>query len=209
MTRSPLAALAAVAMSVSILPAACAQENEAAPPPALEGAPSDEDNALDNPFTFEGLMTAERLGSLIERIDPNAQKNGNSYLFTVQDRQLQVVYDEAADRMRILTPIIPIEDLPDGLYERLLQANFDAVLDARYAIANGGIWSVFIHRLSSLTDEDFISGVAQTAIAAQTFGTSYTSGAFVFGGGDSAEINRELNEQLRQAIEGAEDDRGI
>ena len=92
---------------------------------------------------------------------------------------------------------------------RMLQANFDAVLDSRYAVAGGNVWSVFIHRLSSLTSEDLISGVAQTAVAADTFGTSFTSGAVVFGGGDSSGIHRDLEERLRQAIGSSQDDRGI
>ena len=154
-------------------------------------------------------MTPERLGELVGQVDPEAQVLGNGYVLTVQERSLRVVYDERADRMRVITPIIPATDLPDGLLLRILQANFDSALDARYAVGSGMIWSSFVHRLSSLTDEDFISGIAQTAVAAETFGTTFSSGAFVFGGGDSADINEELLERLREAIEDGEDDRGI
>ena len=154
-------------------------------------------------------MTPERLGALVQRVDPNAREAGNGFILKVQDRDLRVVFDENADRMRIITPIIPAADLPDGLLQRMLQANFDSVLDTRYAIGSGNVWASFVHRLSSLTDEDFISGLAQTAVAADTFGTSFSSGAVVFGGGDSTGINQELLERLQQAIQDGEDDRGI
>ena len=81
----------------------------------------------------------------------------------------------------------------------MMQANYDAVLDVRYAMANDIIWAVFIHPLSSLTQKEFLSGVAQAVTAAETFGTSYTSGAFVFGGGDSSSIHEDLLKELEKA----------
>ena len=154
-------------------------------------------------------MTPERLGELVELVDPDAERAGNGYIFKVQDRDLRLVYDENADRMRVITPIIPASDLPEELLERMLQANFDAVLDSRYAIGGGMVWSVFIHRLSSLTDEDLISGIAQAAIAADTFGTTFTSGAVVFGGGDTSEIHRDLERRLEEVLRSENQDRGI
>ena len=61
---------------------------------------------------------------------------------------------------------------------------------------------MFIHPLGSLTQEDFLSGVAQVVTAAETFGASYTSGAVVFGGGDSNEIHKDLLDQLEKAAGG-------
>jgi len=182
---------------------ACAQEGDGGPIP-----PTTQEDTQ-NPAT-KGQMSAERLGFLIERVDPNAQQLGNGYVFTIEERALRVVYDENADRMRIITPLAEANELPEGLLLRMMQANFDAVLDSRYAVGSGMVWSVFIHRLSTLTDDDFLSGIAQTAVAAETFGTTFTSGAFVFGGGDSADLNDRLLDSLRDAIENAEEeDRGI
>jgi len=155
----------------------------------------------------QGDMTGDRLGVLIKRIDPNAVVRENGYVFMVNDRALNVVYDETADRMRILTAIVATEGIPPELLMRTLQANFDAVLDARYAVGNGQLWSVFVHPLSTLTDRDFLSGIAQTSVAAQTFGTTFTSGVFVFGGGDTANLHEDLLRQLEGASRG--DDRGI
>jgi hypothetical protein len=196
MSRLLLALSGVLAFSVfAHPPSALAQQD--LPPPALE-------TPLEN---IPGTMTGERLGELVNRIDPNAVAQGNGYVFTVNERAMNVIYDEAADRMRVLTGIVPTDGIPAELLMRTLQANFDAALDARYAVGNGQLWSVFVHPLSSLTERDFLSGIAQTAVAAQTFGTTFTSGVFVFGGGDTADLHEDLLRQLEEASRG--DDRGI
>jgi len=70
------------------------------------------------------------------------------------------------------------------------------VLDARYCIANGVLWSAFIHQLSILTDEELLSGLAQALTAAASFGTTYSSGALIFRGGDSSEQQRKFYESI-------------
>jgi hypothetical protein len=85
----------------------------------------------------------------------------------------------------------------DRLY-RIMQANFDSALDARYSIAQGVLWSAFIHPLSALSDHQFIDGLAQTVNLAATYGTTYSSGALVFSQGDS---RGEQNKHYQQIIE--------
>lgn len=101
--------------------------------------------------------------------------------------------------MRALTPIAPAELMNEAILKRMAQANYDAVLDARYAIADKLVWSVFIHSLDTLQQEELISGIAQVVTAAETFGTTFTSGAMVFGGGDSNEIHNDLIKKLQDA----------
>lgn len=217
MIRLTAALMGSLLFALAIAPTAGAQDEFPEPPPPLEGVEDIEEfipegtfPQLESPFAGrDGEMTGERLGDLIKRVDPSSRKLGNGYMFKIEDRDMRIVYDERADRMRIITPIIPVSNLPEGLLLRMLQANFDSALDARYAVGSGNVWSSFVHRLSSLTDEDFISGVSQTAVAANTFGSTFSSGAVVFGGGDSQGLNDELVERLRQAIEDGEDDRGI
>jgi hypothetical protein len=45
-----------------------------------------------------------------------------------------------------------------------------------------------------LETEQLISGIAQTVTLAQTFGDSYSSGAVMFGGGDTRGLIQELLE---------------
>lgn len=94
----------------------------------------------------------------------------------------------------------PESALDAGLMRRLLQANFDSALDARYAIANKLIWGVFIHPLSPLDNEQFASALVQVLNVATSFGTSFSSGQLTFGAGDSIEENRKLMEELRKLL---------
>jgi len=129
-------------------------------------------------------MTGERLKGVIKKLDELAVFNGNSANFSMNALDLIVVYDEAANRMRIMAPIAKVEGIPQAVLMRMLQANYNRVLDARYAVAEGHIWALFLHPLSTLTEEDFISAAAQTAAAADNFGHSYSSGRVMFRGGD-------------------------
>jgi len=146
-------------------------------------------------------MSAASLKELIKKFDEDALTEGNAVQFELRERDLLLVYDESADRMRVITPIVNAALADEALMARMLQANYDAVLDARYAVANDLIWAVYIHKLSSVTQDDFLSGVAQVVSAAETFGTSFTSGAMVFGGGDTSGIHEDLLKQLEEAAE--------
>ena len=86
--------------------------------------------------------------------------------------------------MRIMIPVSDADDLPKDVLYRMLQANFESALDARYAVAQGLVWVAYIHPLSPLTEGQLLLALAQTYNAAETFGTSYSGGLFQFGGGD-------------------------
>jgi len=144
-------------------------------------------------------MTPERMGELINKISEDADVRDNLIAFKVQEREVLIVFDEDNDRMRILTPIAPVSLLDDAIMMRMLQANYDSVLDARYAVADGLIWTAFIHPLGSLDEEELLSAIAQVVTGAETFGTTFTSGAMVFGGGDSNELHNELLKKLEEA----------
>lgn len=164
---------------------------------AQEGDP---EGPTENPRAFNGQpMTAERMGELILNVDDEAVLDGATWVFHIEELETAVVYDVGADRMRVLIPIGDIDDLDPEELIRLMQANFDSALDARYAIARGKLWGVFIHPLSTLTDEEFLVGLGQTVNVVMSFGTSYSSGMFIFGSGDSAEIER--NRLLRDLRE--------
>ena len=103
-------------------------------------------------------MTLDRLEEIILRLDPDAQRQGGAFQFAIEDVPVLIVTDERADRMRAMTPIRSADALTPEELARMMQANFDTALDARYAIANGRLWSAFIHPLSPLEREQFIEG---------------------------------------------------
>lgn len=147
-------------------------------------------------------MTGERLLGLIQRIDDDARLSGTVVEFEVEGMPLVLVFDEGADRMRLMSPVTKLDELDDGELLRVMQANFDSALDARYAVANDVLWSVFVHPLASLSEEQFVVAIGQTINVVVTFGTSYSSGVFVFNGGDSSEIERrKLIDRLRDLLE--------
>jgi hypothetical protein len=143
------------------------------------------------------MMTLSHMGDIIQRIDPAAVRSGGSWRFNVEGYQVSIFTDERADRMRIIVPVESVENIkPEGLY-RLMQANFDTALDARYSLAKEILWSAFIHPLRTLNDKEFVSGLGQVINLAETYGTSYSSGALLFGGGDSQGLRRrELIDRL-------------
>ncbi|WP_223274908.1 hypothetical protein [Tateyamaria sp. syn59] len=147
---------------------------------------------------IEPPMTLLRMAEIIRAIDPEAQPAGNAIQFTIDDIPIVVIADPVADRMRAMVPIRSADGLDASELMRLMQANFDSALDARYAVAQGRLWGVFIHPLSPLEKDQLLSAFVQTINVARTYGQTYSGGATVFGGGDSNGIYRELLKELQE-----------
>lgn len=144
----------------------------------------------------EAAMTGERMTAILRAIDPDAVQRGITTELTIDDVPIMVVVDERADRMRAMVPIRSAEGIEPEELQRMMQANFDTALDARYAVAQGRVWGVYIHPLGALEREQLVSGLIQTVNLARSYGQSYTGGAQHFGGGDSNGIYRDLLEEL-------------
>lgn len=130
-------------------------------------------------------MNNRTLQTLIESLSQDIEGDPGYWSFTVASRQVVVITDEAADRMRIMTAVVEDTELSAEQARTLLDANFDRALDARYAVSRGYVWSAFIHPLSALTEEEFADGVRQVVTLAENYGTSYTSTNLVFQGGQN------------------------
>ncbi len=146
-------------------------------------------------------MDNDRIEKIIAAVDKGFRGEAGYWEFNVEGVALQVITDESADRMRIIAPILKTDKLSKDELYRVMQANFDSALDARYAIAKGILWGTFIHPLSSLTGKDFLMGIGQTANVVMSYGNTYSSGVMVFGGGDSETLQRELMERLKRLSE--------
>lgn len=144
----------------------------------------------------EPAMDALRMAEILHAIDPEATQRGIVTELTIDDVPIMVIVDEPSDRMRAMVPIRSAQGIEPEELQRMMQANFDTALDARYAVARGRVWGVFIHPLSPLEREQLLSGLIQTVNLARTYGQAYTGGAQHFGGGDSNGIYRELLEEL-------------
>lgn len=149
-----------------------------------------------NAQDIEPPMTLKRLAEIIFSLDEAAQSIGPAFEMTIQDIPVLILTDTSADRMRAMVPIRATDDMTAEEIIRVMQANFDTALDARYAIANGKLWGTFIHPLSPLKKNEFISGLGQTINLAKTYGTLYSGGALSFGSGDSVPLQRQLIDEL-------------
>ena len=180
-------------------PMVSAQTAEPAPEttPETEAVPESEAEAVPD-IAPETIESAARLLEIIVAIDAAARLTGNGATFEIEDTTVTLVFDVRADRMRLISQIRPSDGLSGAQMRRLMQANFDTALDARYAVAQGQLWSTFMHRMTTLDTEDFVSAIAQTVTLVKTYGTTYSSGAMSFGGGDSAaELQKRLDRVLR------------
>lgn len=157
----------------------------------VRGAPAQQNDPESEP-----PMTLERMARIVMALDPEAKQMGPAFEMSVDDVPILIITDPRADRMRAMVPIRLAEDIDAAEWQRLMQANFDSALDARYAVAQGRLWAVFIHPLSPLQRDQFISGIGQTVNVAQTYGSLYTGGAMQFGGGDSVPLQRQLIDRL-------------
>ncbi|MFB9149603.1 type III secretion system chaperone [Roseovarius ramblicola] len=177
-----------------VLPVALAAQ-EAPVPDTLYTLSADEIPATEAPEP-EPAMTLERLDAVIRALDPEAQGNGKVWQFTIDGVQVLVVTDARADRMRAIAPVARSAEVTPEQMTRMMQANFDSALDARYAIARDVLWSAYIHPLAALQKDQLISGIGQVVNLVQSFGTLYSSGGLLFGGGDSGALQRALIDEL-------------
>ena len=125
-------------------------------------------------------MSPEKLMELITQVSDTVQPNGNQIQFLYKQKPLICVYDENANRMRIISPIVETKDLEEEQLLNALVANFHSALDVKYALSDEIMWSVFIHPLKELSDHQVLGAIDQVYAASVTFGNTYSSTTLVF-----------------------------
>lgn len=133
-------------------------------------------------YAKDGKMNPERMVATIKRQCQEVEQEGNIVNFTHKDIPVTLVFDERADRMRLISPIMKVEELKEGMLIKAMEANFHSALDARYGISNGVVWAAFIHPLSDLSKRLLKSAIQQVVTARFTFGKEYSSGSLIFEG---------------------------
>ena len=129
-------------------------------------------------------MSNPRIQILIEQMGTIVESRRGFWRFDLQGRELLAVTDESHNRVRIMTPVVSSEDLSLEAMKTILTANFGRALDAKYAISQGVLWSVFMHPLRELCDEQFIDAALQVFNLADNYGSTYASSDLVFGDGE-------------------------
>ena len=144
-------------------------------------------------FTLSAQMNNVKLEKLLAQQTDSLLGTPGRWQATIDGRPMMIVTDETNDRMRIIMPIIEVEKLDKDVLLDCLVANFHSALDVKYAVSQDVLWSVFIHPLGSLTEEELKSAVDQVYYAAVNFGTSYASTPLQFGGANSEDKPPNVN----------------
>ncbi len=129
----------------------------------------------------EAPMTQSRLAEIVKNLVEETQGSGNVLVFAFEDVSITMVSDGAANRMRLIAPVIEADMLTEQQVAATLVSNYHLALDARYAIGDGVLVSTFIHPLAELTESQLLSAIRQVASLKRTFGTTYSSGELSYG----------------------------
>lgn len=127
-------------------------------------------------------MHPKKLYEVISKVADTLTANGQTIQFSYKERPLILVYDENANRMRIISPIIEAKELEEEQLLNMLVANFHSALDVKYALSDEIIWSVFLHPLRELSEWQVLDAISQVHAASLTFGSTYSSTNLVFPG---------------------------
>nr|WP_298927563.1 hypothetical protein [uncultured Allomuricauda sp.] len=133
-------------------------------------------------ISYSQEMTSAQLLEIIEQEADTVKANGNSIQFLLKETVLICIYDENANRMRIISPIVKREEIGEEELLNAFVANFHSALDVKYALSDEIIWSVFTHPLMELSEHQVVDAINQVYSAAVTFGGSYSSTNIVFPG---------------------------
>jgi hypothetical protein len=120
-------------------------------------------------------LSNEQLAAIFEKEGQQITGETGRWTMLYQDVPVIAITDETANRMRIFTPIIKEKDIEEGGMKRMLEANFDSALDAKYCIFEGLVISVFTHSMDALTEEQLVDGMRQVVILADNYGKNYSS----------------------------------
>jgi len=81
-------------------------------------------------------MSSDKLREIITQVSDTVQNNGNAMQFVYKERLLMCIYDENANRMRIISPIVKREEIDEEQLLNALVANFHSALDVKYALSD-------------------------------------------------------------------------
>ncbi|AUP79432.1 hypothetical protein [Flavivirga eckloniae] len=131
-------------------------------------------------YGFSQNMNNDTLHEIYTTVSDSIQGNNGAWQFFIREVPIMSITDTNHNRMRIISPIADSGSLTDDLIKAALVANFHTALDVKYAVSDGVIWSVFIHPLKELSDEQVKDAVSQVYYANVNFGTTFASTGLTF-----------------------------
>lgn len=126
-------------------------------------------------------MTPHQIEENLRLRFDDLKSTGERFQTRCGEHDLIVVADGESDRLRIMVPVAAIDRDDAMTFRRLLEANFSSALDARYAIFNGVLWTLYLAPLSSLTTHQVDCAVTQVIELARSTGSAYTANPALIG----------------------------
>ncbi len=130
-------------------------------------------------------MGLDELEQVLEGLASEIQGGAGAWELEYRGVHMACFTDPRFDRMRVIAPIVELDEVGPEELEAMMRANFHTALDGRYAISGDTVYAAFIHPISPLTEAQLSSALDQVAHLVATFGDDYTSGALHFGPGRS------------------------
>ena len=126
-------------------------------------------------------MDQARIEKVFSR-EVDAIEGPSGALRTVVDGvEVYLLTDPANDRMQLIASVAAADQVDPRVFNILLQANHFLTVDARYSVSNGVIYAVYLHPISSLTEDELVSGLEQVIALSNNFGTTFSSGKIELG----------------------------
>lgn len=135
---------------------------------------------LNSPVTHGQEMNNASLKEIISTVADSLAGEDGQWRFKIGEMWMVCFTDSSHNRMRIITPIIEVAEMHGDEMEKCMTANFHTALDVKYCIADGILWSAFIHPLKELSYKQVLDALGQVFSASSTFGTNYTSTELIF-----------------------------
>jgi hypothetical protein len=120
-------------------------------------------------------MNNERLEELLRNALPDLDGQDGRWHAPVGDLELFVESDEEHDRLRIMVPVAQADRTDNDLLWVLLLANYSLAVGARYAVHDGLVWCVFLHRLSWITEPELSGSLASVVSLAKNTGGTFST----------------------------------
>ena len=143
-------------------------------------------------------MDNAKIQELLENTFDKVEGVSGNWQVICEQRVLFILTNEPHNRMRIFTPVINQKELKKGEMESMLNANFHAALDAKYALYGEFVVSLFTHPLREIQIHQFLDALKQVATAANNFGTTFSSTDIIFGGNSEKANDSDSEKKINQ-----------
>jgi len=111
--------------------------------------------------------------TLIELFGPDVQKlDPDSWQIETPKYRLLILLSEDQSWLRVLVPIVPAPTAEPFL-EQILEANFDATQETRYALHQGILWGVFQYSSTGINAANLSAAIKRLTFLAEQGLTNY------------------------------------